>query len=217
MSKWIGVINEELDRLFPTNKNKVVETENEIVTFGFQIARIAGQEVLYSNLNILHKRIELPWMAHIDKLLLQKGVYYPTISINAKNSNLANNLFGEAIVIGDFSERDIVLLITELFTNKYGVQLEYYRSLENCNKLINHDIKIKDGIGKFTSLEGLPFRKVILAEAVNDPRSQEIKEAMRNYCEENYELGKKNNFEQLCRLKLVFDTMFPRDNINNSV
>lgn len=217
MGVWTKTVNQELDSIFQNHRHQKIDEIDSIISFSCQSVRVAGQEVLRGSMSIHHKRIEELWQKYIPQLLLNEKLPYSTIFVSIGNLNIGNSLTNDSIVVDRFCEKEIINLVQELYSNIFYKKIDHYRSLENCNKLINHDIKIKDGFGKFTSLEGLPFRKVILAEAVNDPRSQEIKEAMRNYCEENYELGKKNNFEQLCRLKLVFDTMFPRDNINNSV
>ncbi|NPA67480.1 MAG: hypothetical protein GXO50_02615, partial [Chlorobi bacterium] len=95
-----------------------------------------------------------------------------------------------------------------LFGEVYREQIEHYRSLENCDKLLNKDIEITDKITKFSSIDGLPYRKIFIAEAVNNPKLPEIKEAMRKYCDEQYELGIKEDFEKLTRYKPVFEKLF---------
>ena len=50
--------------------------------------------------------------------------------------------------------------------------------------------------------------KIFIAEEAGNPKLNEIKIAMRKYCDEQYKLGKTENFERLCKIKPVFEKLF---------
>ena len=210
-TEWL--INKELKLLFPNFRVKengtfISEKNDIIVDFGIQVVTLAGQKTLRSIVNIFHKTIENKWLEFIDELMLQKNVLYSTIYISPRILGIANNLVGDGVVIDNMNNDELKEFIKELFGKIYNEKIDYYKSLENCDKTLNKTIEITDENRKLTSINGFPFRKVLLAEAVGNPNLPKIKEAMRKYCDEQYKIGKKENFEKLCRLKLVFEKMF---------
>lgn len=207
MGKWTKTIKNELNNIFPTHKNQFIEDSEFITSFSYQSVRIAGQEVLRASMLIQHKNIEKRWFKYCDELLIQNDLILPTVTTGIRNLGLANSIIGDSIVLDGMNKDEIVQTLRKIF-NLFKDKINYYTSVHNCNQLINKDINIIDGIGQFTSLQGLPYRKVILAQETNDPRLSEIKEAMHSYCEEMYEIGNNQNIEQFKRMKPVFEKLF---------
>ena len=206
-------IKNELKILFPeyiiTKDFKFIYEEKDvIIDISYHCQTVAGQEVLHSSVHFFYKNIENEWRKYIDELMIQKNVQYPTMSISAYNLGLADSITKTTIVIGHMNNEELKEFIKHLFGKIYKEKIDYYRYLENCDKTLNKTIEITDENRKLTSISGLPFRKVLLAEAVGNPDLPKIKDAMRKYCDEQYEIGKKENFEKLCRLKPVFEKMF---------
>ncbi len=206
-------IKNELKILFPkytlTRDFKFVKEDKDmIVDISYYCQRVAGQEVLHSFVHFYHKSIEEKWRVYIDELMIQKNVMYPTISVDVYNLGLADNITKTTSVIGHMNNVELKEFIKHLFGTIYKEKIEYYRSIENCEKTLNKSIEITDEVMKISDIEALPFRKVLLAEAVGNPDLPKIKDAMRTYCNEQYEVGKKENFEKLMRLKPVFEKMF---------
>ncbi len=206
------LIFKELKNVFPdyeaTKDMEFISDEKDIyIDVSFHCQTVAGQDVLHSFVHVFHKNIENKWRKYIDELEVQ-NLLYPTISLRASNLGLADSITKTTCVIGHLNNEELKSFVRHLFGTVYKENIDYYRSLENCDKLINKNIEINEEVIKNSSIAGLPFRKVLLAEAVGNPDLPKIKEAMRKYCDEQYEIGKKENFEKLMRLKPVFKKMF---------
>jgi len=208
MGKWTKTVKKELDVIFPKNVNQFMEDDDFITSFSYQSVRIAGQEVLRASMSIHHKRIEKEWTQYKKELLLQENLMFPTVFVNSCNQNIANSITKDSIVLDGLNKNDIIELVREVYVKNYIEKINFYKSIVECNSIINRDISISDEVGKVTSLEGLVFRKVLLAKETEDNRFQEILDEMRLYCDNSSVIGKKENFEQLCRLKPVFKKMF---------
>jgi hypothetical protein len=190
--------------------NFIFDDLNEQIVIGFGINKIAGNEYLQIYLNYTSKVIENKWLKYKADLDIEDTLMPATIMIDiSQYKNQYSVFFDENnFNIKNISEIKLEFIIENIIQNLFLPELENIRKLKYCNDIINKDILINDYLLGYSYWEGLPFRKVLIAQEVNDPRLPEIITAMRKYCDEQYELGKKEDFEKLCKLKPVFEKLF---------
>lgn len=158
---------------------------------------------------IRYNKIESEWLKYKDELLIAGNPYFETISLTTKNLNLHSdrNEFG-GYDITDLSIENLKAHITDSLIPAFCTEQKRYSELKEVDKLINKSIEIDDNTLLFSIWQSLPFRKVIVARDSNNPNYDLIFQSMKNYCDEQYKIGLKEDFEQLCKLKIVFTKLF---------
>lgn len=197
-----------IDYYYCNNNCFVLFSDERDNRFYYEVKSIGRDVYLNITISICLNKIENKWFCH--KNLLGLDQYYPITFYNTFNQvNRSRFPTIEPFGIPIEDEDDWVVDIIDTIVKEYYLKFnEQIQSLSFCDKLINEEIKITDKTLRISPIDGLPFRKVLIAEEAKNPKLEEIKKAMYKYCEEQYELGKKENFEKLCKIKPVFETLF---------
>lgn len=210
------IIKETISRVFPkfkkTGDRNYESVNSEIIErIDFQLVICGSEEVFRTSYVISHLLIEEPRQIHKKELLINNPTLLSTINITPYNQEIATSSMKDGVLLNEVGNDKLGEHIRKMYNNHFFPSIEKYRTLEACNALLNRDIEVTKDILSWTNWQGIAFRKGLLAKAVNDQRYPEIIEAMKQYCEDRYQEGIKENIEQLCRLKPVFNKLFPEN------
>jgi hypothetical protein len=209
--KFYKILENILKDKLPEYKDDAYITSEYETRYSFQIVEIAGKLILRAYFSISILEIEKQWINYKNELLIEQ-IYSPvTISISVNDYETTLNKKSGELDISNLTENEFFNLLNDLICNYFINKLNFFKNIANCDKLLNNEISINESNIMYSDIQSLPIRKVLLAMATNNPNLDLIKKSMYKYCEEQYELGKQEEFEQLCRLKQVFEKMFCKE------
>jgi len=187
--------------------------DEDIIGCQFQVdtKKIGGEIYLLIKLSIRKKEIESRWINFESGLGLTEGLFRTSFFKTFHSLDITEfpTLTPWGLKVDYNESEDWVKEQTRKIVEDYYLPFaEKLKDIHYCDQLINKDIEITEEVCKLSPIDGLPFRKIFIAEAANNPRLDEIKEAMRVFVNEQYILGKKENFEALCKIKPVFEKLF---------
>ena len=155
--------------------------------------------------------IDNKWINYENELGLKVGVFRPSFyytfhHINREKFPTLTNL-GLKVHYNE-NEEWVKKNVRSIVLDYFLPFAEKLKDIQFCDKLINKDIEITDETCKLSPIDGLPFRKIFIAEEAGNPRLEEIKSAMRKYVNERYKTGIEKNYEKLIKIKPVFEKLF---------
>ena len=182
----------------------IVNNEKLNVSITFPIQKLGGDEILRYILCICFNEIEDQWLQYREELL-----YSPT---NAQTLYITTERFDtekfdfQGLNLSKYGHQNWEEIFDKLqkeytipLVNKYSDIIEVKQIINPIDKDVPYIIKTS---------EGYPFRAVLVAKMANNPRLPEIINDMRNYCQESYEMGIKDNYIPATKLLPVFKKMF---------
>lgn len=175
----------------------------------FKVTSFGGDMYLHLTSMIRINHIEDKWFKFKNDLLIFDNYFQPTFynTFNHIDKSKFPPIHSLGLSIED-SDNWLKNIVESILKNYYLPFCEKLDSIHLCDQIINNELNINEETLKISPIEVLPFRKVLIAEEAQNPKLEEIKKTMYKYCEEQYELGKKENFEKLCKIKPVFETLF---------
>jgi hypothetical protein len=179
------------------------------IKFFFDTKSIGGEIYINLTVSVNIKHIEDKWIIYLDDLGLQKGLFRASFY---NSFNHVDHLRYPTIkpygIPWEESEGWVKDFVEFIIKDHYLPFTEHLKDIKYCDQIINKDIEITTETCKISPNEGLEFRKIFIAEEAGNPRLEEIKSAMRKYVDEQYILGKKENFERLCMIRPIFEKLF---------
>jgi len=198
---------------FKLNREYFFYLSNEWIDnqISFYTKKIGGEIFLITDTFVRLNPIENKWSIYESELGLKLGVFRPTFksTFGLFEQDKFTSLTNLGIKVGyNASDEWVKENARSIIQDYYLPFAEKLKDIQYCDQLINKNIAITEEVTRISPIDGLPFRKIFIAEAAGNPRLEEIKIAMRRYCEEQFELGIKENFEELCQIKPVFEKLF---------
>lgn len=207
------ILSQQLKHIFKEytildNGLGVLETGEYEFRYSAQITSIAGEIILRPFITLSCMAIEKQWLMFKEELMIEQLYNPTTIILTTKDYHTSLPKENNELEVTSLNETEFKELVNNLFADYMKSEINNFTNLKNCDLLLNKSFKIDDSNIPYSDIQSLPFRKVFLAKATNNTSASKIEEEMRSYCEEQYELGKREDFEQLCRLKQVFEKLF---------
>lgn len=202
------LLDAKLQAIFPGYRDGAYITEDHELRYSAQLVSIAGRQVLRAFMSVSVLQIERLWMQYKPELMIEQLFNPVTVVLSARDYDTSLSVEDNEMDVSALNELEFLALTEDLFAGHFAGLIGKYKSIENCDLLLNRSVEIDDTNSGYSDIQSLPFRKVLLAQATGNPKRKEIEAAMRNYCAEQFELGKAEDFEQLCRLKPVFEKLF---------
>ncbi len=194
-------INETASSITIINNSKL----NVSITFPIQ--KLGGDEILRYILCICFNEIEDEWLKYREELLYSP-THAQTLYITTENFDKEKFDF-QGLNLSKYGHQNWDQIFDKLqkeytipLVNKYSNIIEVDQIINPIDKDVPYIIKTS---------EGYPFRAVLVAKMANNPRLPEIINDMRNYCQESYQMGIKDNYIPATKLLPVFEKMFGKE------
>lgn len=177
----------------------------------FYTKKVGGEIYLVISNMFSIKRIENRWIKYQPELGLQTNLFnqsfHHSYSIFDKEKFPTLTNLGVKVHYNESDEwvRECIRNIVSDYVLPF---IQKLKDIQYCDQLINKDIEITEETTKLSPIDGLPFRKIFIAEEAGNQRLGDIKEAMRKYVNERYEVGKEKGYDKLCKIKPVFEKLF---------
>lgn len=177
----------------------------------FYTKKVGGEIYLLTSNMFSLRDIENKWINYQPELGLQTNLFNQSFhqSYNVLDKETFPTLTNLGLMVHYNESEDWVKEIVRKIVLDYFLPFsEKLKDIQYCNQLINKDIEITEEVTKISPIDGLPFRKIFIAEEAGNPNIHVIKEAMRKYVNERFKVGMEKGYDKLCKIKPVFEKLF---------
>jgi len=186
---------------------KILDNEKYLIELSYETRKLMGNDILEYYLKISLREIEEQWLIYREELMYPMS-YPATLFITIEN--FAPDFFQfQGLNLSSFKNDKFENIFDKIHVDYTNPLIEKFSNIGEVDKIINPLDKQVPNVIRTSAV--YPLRAVLVAKLANNPRLPEIINDMRNYCQDSYQMGIKDNYIPATKLLPVFEKMFGKE------